>query len=95
MADSSGGLTVTPPCDWLKGKQTNDAKFLLHNLAKLVHIHHQTIGTTVAETKGLDNVTLLVFIARASGISTNKRLYPVIITPMFVFPSANRRAALP
>jgi len=36
----------------------NDAQFLLHDLAKLVPIHHQTIGTMVAETKGLDNVTL-------------------------------------
>ena len=69
----------------------NDAQLLLHNLAKLVHIHRETIGTTVAETKGLDNVTMPLFIL----ISTNDRLYPVIITPAFVFASANRRAALP
>jgi len=40
----------------------NDAQFLLHNLAKLVHIHRERIGTTVAETKGLDNVTMPLFI---------------------------------
>ena len=40
----------------------NDAQFLLHNLAKLVHIHRERIGTTVAETKGLDNVTMPIFI---------------------------------